>query len=263
MTIGYNKVTREWASDAISTFQPASDWILDPVFDDPTRANELGPDYWTYPGGSTIHVMTDAEIDVDPTFLANAQTAQRSAVNDYRSAILYSGYTQTFTPAVTGVTSGAGGSFVVAGDQTPVFIAGMTFTVAGSTGNDGTYTVVSCTYDGSTASTIVVSGTIPDTTADGTITITNKWNSAPVDIQNLSAVVTLITAGAITGNVTWHDYDNFDHEMPPTSMIALGAGLAVFGQTCYAVSWTHKANINALTTVTDVNNYDYTTGWPA
>lgn len=87
------------------------------------------------------------------------------------------------------------------------------------------------------------------------------WNMGTSDIANLNAVCTLITAGAITGNVTWRDSNNTNHIMTPQQMIQLAGEMAVHGQTMYSVSWYHKANIDALTTVDDVNAYDITAGW--
>jgi hypothetical protein len=68
--------------------------------------------------------------------------------------------------AITGVNTGTK-TFTVAGDQTLELVAGTKLAVDGSTGNDGMYTVVSATYTSSTA--IVVSETISDATADGTL----------------------------------------------------------------------------------------------
>lgn len=90
-----------------------------------------------------------------------------------------------------------------------------------------------------------------------------RWNSTAVDIQNLNAVLTLILAGAITNDVDWHDLDNVSHTMTAVNMITLAGGLGVFGQTCYAVSWIHKNNVDALTTISEVEAYDSTTGWPS
>lgn len=189
MATAYNKITRVWTdTDDPQTLVSPGDWLVDPEFDDAERAKDFGPSYWTFPGGNQIHILTDAEIDVDPTFLAQAKLAKRAEINDHRSALLYGGFTD--------------------------------------------------------------SNTI-------------KWNSAPTDIQNLNALITLITAGVITNDVTWTDFTNVSRQMSPAAMIQLGAELAVFGQTCYAVSWVHKNAVEALTTVTEVQNYDYSAGWPA
>ena len=77
----------------------------------------------------------------------------------------------SYSFAVTGtVVSGAGGSFQVSGDQTSLFTVGTTFSVTGSTGNDGPYTVTSSSFAAS-LTTIVVDGSIPIATADGTVDV--------------------------------------------------------------------------------------------
>lgn len=86
------------------------------------------------------------------------------------AALVAAGWTVTtnkVTLPITGVNQGSQ-TFTVAGDQTPYFEAPYTFTVSGSTGNDGTYTVVSATFAlGST--NIVTVEAIPNATVDGSI----------------------------------------------------------------------------------------------
>lgn len=69
--------------------------------------------------------------------------------------------------AIVGVSSGANGTFSIAGDQTPLFVAGYKFKVFGSTANDGEYTVQSASF--STNTDIIVVETIADGTVDGSI----------------------------------------------------------------------------------------------
>ena len=90
----------------------------------------------------------------------------------------------------------------------------------------------------------------------------NRWSSTPVDIANINAVCTLVAVGAVTENQTWRDYNNNDHSLSPQGLIMLAAQMAVFGKTCYATAWSHKGNIDALTKVSDISDYDITTGWP-
>ena len=70
------------------------------------------------------------------------------------------------TLPITGVNQGTK-TFTVAGNATSNFPVTSHFTVSGSTGNDGTYTVVSATFTSSTA--IVVVESIPNATVDGDI----------------------------------------------------------------------------------------------
>ncbi|TFG98567.1 hypothetical protein E4H12_05675 [Candidatus Thorarchaeota archaeon] len=71
------------------------------------------------------------------------------------------------TYAITAVVTGVGGVFTVAGDVTQNFNPGYKFTVSGSTGNDGVYTVASSLFTASTAITVVEN--VPDGTVDGIV----------------------------------------------------------------------------------------------
>ncbi len=70
------------------------------------------------------------------------------------------------TKAITVVNQGTK-TFTVAGDQTADIRAGDSIVVASSTGNNGTYTVVSSTF--TTVTAIVVSQSLPSAVADGTL----------------------------------------------------------------------------------------------
>jgi hypothetical protein len=89
------------------------------------------------------------------------------------------------------------------------------------------------------------------------------WSTTPVDIMNLNAVCTLIALGVVTKDQVWRDDNNNDHTLSVQQLVELAGALAYFAKLCYAVSWEHKNNIDALTTVEDVLSYDYTTGWPS
>lgn len=41
------------------------------------------------------------------------------------------------------------------------------------------------------------------------------------------------------------------------------AAIEIYATSCYNVTEQHKVNVNALQTITDVENYDYTQGYPA
>lgn len=71
---------------------------------------------------------------------------------------------------ITDVFSGSGGSFSISGDHTTEFANGASFFVTGSTGNDKTYSVYSSSYSSGTGkTTIVVTGSIPSATVDGSL----------------------------------------------------------------------------------------------
>ena len=75
----------------------------------------------------------------------------------------------TYPVTAVDQTGGAGTNFfTVAGNQTAHFVAGHTFKVSSSTGNNGTYTIVSSAFG--VATDIVTVEAIPDATADGELT---------------------------------------------------------------------------------------------
>ena len=187
MAIAINKVTYALVdTDTVDSLTPIGDWVVDPQFDDPTRAFEVGPLYWVITGNN-VHVMTDLEIDVDAKALAQAIDEKRIRINDIRTNTFYHGFLDS-----NGI----------------------------------------------------------------------RWGCSPSDIANINAVCTLVAVGVVTGNQVWRDADNVDHTLTPTELIGLAAQMAVFGKTCYGVSWYHKSNIETMTKVSDVVNYDITTGWP-
>lgn len=91
----------------------------------------------------------------------------------------------------------------------------------------------------------------------------NVWDTRPVDIANINGVCTLIALGVVTTSVTWRDKNNENHTMTPVQMIQLAAGMAVYIQTCYGVSWYHKENVNAISDIPNVLYYDINVGWPS
>lgn len=70
-----------------------------------------------------------------------------------------------------------GDTFTVDGDHTAVFVNGRTFTVKGSTGNDGSYTATSSTL--TAGDTVISVAAVPSATADGVV---NAGSTANLDI---------------------------------------------------------------------------------
>ncbi len=188
MTIAINKITYALVdTDTVDVLAPVGDWIVDPQFDDPTQAFEVGPHYWVITGNN-VHVMTDLEIDADARTVARVVAEKRTRINDIRTNTFEHGFFDS-----NGV----------------------------------------------------------------------RWGSSPSDIANINAVCTLVAVGVVTDNQTWRDADNVDHTLTPAELVGLAAQMAIFGKTCYGVSWYHKSNVEALTTVSAVAAYDITTGWPS
>lgn len=146
--------------------------------------------YFFYNGSSWQQLAgtTPIEFIFDSTLHSGPKKAYKITHNlnqQFVSAVVYDRTTNA-SYAVSGVSTGST-TFTVAGNQTSVFTAGSQFAVVGSTGNDGTYTVVSSTFGASTV--ITVAETISNATADGTIYVGPNQiipqQVIPVDANNL------------------------------------------------------------------------------
>lgn len=101
--------------------------------------------------------------------------------------------------AITAVSTGSK-TFTIAGDHAVSFPAGLKFSVWGSTGNDGRYTVVSAVYGSATV--ITVSEAVPNSTADGTLGAGWNTDEAYIDcagpisgLASVSGVLLVFTRG--------------------------------------------------------------------
>ena len=113
--------------------------------------------------GATLTVTIQHSVNGSDWDSLVAMTALTAVGSECR-AILVSG-----DLAITGVSIGDD-EFVVAGDKTALFPAGMCFVVAGSTGNDGTWQVASASYSAlADETTIAVTGDVTNATVDGTL----------------------------------------------------------------------------------------------
>jgi hypothetical protein len=89
-----------------------------------------------------------------------------------------------------------------------------------------------------------------------------RWGSTPSDVANINAVCTLISLGVVTENQTWRDHDNVGHELTLPALIGVAAEMAVFGKMCYMNSWILKTQIESLSLVSEIDQFDITVGWP-
>jgi hypothetical protein len=81
--------------------------------------------------------------------------------------------------------------------------------------------------------------------------------------RNISSWQVQIAAGVqVPSGFVWRDANNVDHAADAAFINGLGAAITIRGTLLYQAAWTHKANIQALTTVEDILAYDITTGWP-
>lgn len=118
---------------------------------------------------ATFNAAVETEINAGYAPIVEAKT---DGTNIYQVMAKGAGGTFVAQYAITAVVNGIAGvgSFKIAGDQTQNFHAGYRFTVVGSTGNDGVYTVKN---GGSSfaagATTIPVNEAVPDATVDGSV----------------------------------------------------------------------------------------------
>ncbi len=129
-------------------------------------------------------------------------------------------------------------TFTVAGDKRDIFNASSTPSVEGSTGNDGGYSVVSSTLDG-TDTVVTVNEVIPSAVADGSLALilgkdTTEWNRD--DLGGNEPFVAESTVGAgrvdISSPVNWDKYGisaSLDDRGFRNEMIALGNTSALWG----------------------------------
>jgi len=88
--------------------------------------------------------------------------------------------------------------FVVEGDQRSKIAIGQAFTISGSTGNDGSYNVVSRTFDGT--NTIFGVSSIPSPVADGEITVVYQLldSTANITVTNSPNKITVTVTSSNT-----------------------------------------------------------------
>lgn len=143
-------------------------------FDGITRllvANSTGNDgYYTVVsmalvGGATV-------ITVSETINSSTVDGSLAQADDTKDFLYDVQITFPKAFAVTAVSTGSK-RFTVSGDRRRWLNVGGTIAISGSTGNNGSYTVASFTYSGGNT-LIVVNETVPDATADGTLTANQK-----------------------------------------------------------------------------------------
>ena len=91
------------------------------------------------------------------------------------------------------------------------------------------------------------------------------WNS---DEEARNNIVGIVLTGVVLGNTlpadyTYRDYTNVDHIVTFMYMVSLGIALSTFRKTVYVVSQQKKDYVDSLTSVSAINSYDYSTGWPS
>jgi len=160
----------------------------------------IGPDTFEVYGDFTSIFVLDYPFQVQNSF---------SNLND-GVWLVASSSTVSNLRNIVGVNQGAK-RFDIDGDFTDQFIPGSALIVTSSTGNDGTYTVVSSTYTSVTE--ITVAETIPNPVIDGTVVLedftTQIIISTPIANPNvMDTLGTTTVAGTINGGVYQLDFSD-------------------------------------------------------
>ena len=92
-----------------------------------------------------------------------------------------------------------------------------------------------------------------------------QWDCDEVSRNNISGLnlISVLNGGNLPPGLTFRDFNNNDWPVDAAYMANMAGALLTFTNTTYIASWTHKAAIDGLGTITAVNSYDITQGWPA
>lgn len=92
------------------------------------------------------------------------------------------------------------------------------------------------------------------------------WDCGATSTTNIMGTLMLgnLNGGALSPGFMWRDYNNVNWEVSLMYMVGLAQKIGGFKHACYIASWTHKANIDAMTIPADILNYNYlSTLWPS
>ena len=85
------------------------------------------------------------------------------------------------------------------------------------------------------------------------------WISRDDRISIMNSTTILKNAGETTTTL-W--YGGVKYTLPCDTLIQMLSALEVYALQCYEMTEEHKAAVNALTTIEEVDAYDYKTGYP-
>lgn len=106
-----------------------------------------------------------------------------------------------------------------------------------------------------------LSGGITWTAPDGAA---HRIQSDATSRDNLTGTATGIAAGLpLPAGFSWRTADNIDVALDAAGLLSLAGAMLVHVNACWQVSWTKKAEIDALTDPADIAGYNATAGWPA
>ena len=102
-----------------------------------------------------------------------------------------------------------------------------------------------------------------DKTKTGFVFNTNTFDATVESRAGLAAYVANVNAGnGLPASFTWRSTANLDIPFTTTTILDLHDTMTDWLDAAFNNSWTHKANIDAESTISAVNAYDITTGWP-
>jgi len=86
------------------------------------------------------------------------------------------------------------------------------------------------------------------------------------DIRNIQGLATrgfrLESLGDTTTTIPFRDAEDVTHQMIGSEMVTFSEVIGDYIQAHYDNSWLHKDAVRGLITMEDVQNYDYSVGWP-
>jgi hypothetical protein len=246
-----------------------SQWLIDP---DMSQVVGLAPQYWSI-DTSTNQVLPSSS----NAFLLQAQNTATDSVTNYRLDYIGSGYTYAFTNTISlgsnPFTTTNGSTTVEVNSPNHGLVAGMSVTFNSSyTLNGATIpntalaiTVVDSNNFSVTSTTTATSaGSGGGTGISYNVTWSNTYDTDQISVQNIIATATAIANGIpLPSGFVWRDGNNINVPYTAAQFIALSATIFSFVNSCYVASWVLKAEIQALTTVAQVQAFDITQGWPA
>lgn len=100
---------------------------------------------------------------------------------------------------------------------------------------------------------------ISDAVNSFTLGNATMWISRDDRISLMNSTAILKNAGQETTTL-W--YGGQKYTLPCDTLIQMLSALEVYALQCYDVTEEHKAAVNALTTIEEVDAYEYTTGYP-
>ncbi len=96
--------------------------------------------------------------------------------------------------------------------------------------------------------------------------ITFRGSSYDTDSESLRNIaywhLQVISGINLPAGFAWRDKNNIDHPADEDFIKELSLAATALGTQIYQASWLHKANIDALGTLSEVESYDISVGWP-